>query len=77
MYYLGVFYLVFEYVDHDLMGLLESKLMTLTEMQIASFMKQILLALAYCHSHNFLHRDLKCSNILISNRFLENFLFNF
>uniref|UniRef100_A0A915ES00 Protein kinase domain-containing protein n=1 Tax=Ditylenchus dipsaci TaxID=166011 RepID=A0A915ES00_9BILA len=63
----GAFYLVFEYVDHDLMGLLESQMITLSELQTASFMKQLLLALDYSHSRNFLHRDLKCSNILINN----------
>ena len=24
--------------------------------------------LAYCHERNFLHRDIKCSNILMNNR---------
>ena len=24
--------------------------------------------LAYCHDRNFLHRDIKCSNILMNNR---------
>lgn len=60
------FYLVFEYVDHDLMGLLDSQLVDPSEMQVASLMKQLLLALSYCHMRGFLHRDLKCSNILIS-----------
>lgn len=60
------FYLVFEYVDHDLMGLLDSQLVELSENQVASLMKQLLLALSYCHNRGFLHRDLKCSNILIS-----------
>lgn len=60
------FYLVFEYVDHDLMGLLDSQLVDPSELQVASLMKQLLLALSYCHMRGFLHRDLKCSNILIS-----------
>lgn len=64
----GSFYLVFEYVDHDLMGLLESKLTNFTELQIASLFKQILLGLEYCHKIKFLHRDIKCSNILLNNR---------
>ncbi|CAL1536352.1 unnamed protein product [Lymnaea stagnalis] len=64
----GSFYLVFEYMDHDLMGLLDSGLVTLREEHIASFMKQLLEGLQYCHRKNFLHRDIKCSNILLNNR---------
>lgn len=64
----GSFYLVFEYMDHDLMGLLESGMVTLHEEHIASFMKQLLQGLQYCHKKNFLHRDIKCSNILLNNR---------
>jgi serine/threonine protein kinase len=66
----GSFYLVFEYMDHDLMGLLESGLVTFSEMQIASFTKQLLDGLNYCHQRAFLHRDIKCSNILLNNRFV-------
>ncbi len=64
----GEFYLVFEYMDHDLFGLLDSGLLELNADQIGSFMKQLLEGLHYCHSKNFLHRDIKCSNILINNR---------
>lgn len=64
----GAFYLVFEYMDHDLMGLLESGLVEFNELHIASFMKQLLEGLNYCHRKNFLHRDIKCSNILMNNR---------
>uniref|UniRef100_A0A0B6ZVB5 Protein kinase domain-containing protein n=1 Tax=Arion vulgaris TaxID=1028688 RepID=A0A0B6ZVB5_9EUPU len=64
----GSFYLVFEYMDHDLMGLLDSGLVILSEEHIASFMKQLLEGLQYCHKKNFLHRDIKCSNILLNNR---------
>ncbi|XP_022249725.1 cyclin-dependent kinase 12-like isoform X2 [Limulus polyphemus] len=64
----GAFYLVFEYMDHDLMGLLESGLVEFSEQHIASFMKQLLDGLRYCHRKNFLHRDIKCSNILMNNK---------
>ncbi|XP_013391928.1 cyclin-dependent kinase 12 isoform X3 [Lingula anatina] len=64
----GAFYLVFEYMDHDLMGLLESGLVTFDEVHIASCLKQLLDGLNYCHKRNFLHRDIKCSNILMNNR---------
>ena len=64
----GAFYLVFEYMDHDLMGILESGLVNFTEEHIGSYMKQLLDGLNYCHQRNFLHRDIKCSNILLNNK---------
>ena len=64
----GSFYLVFEFMDHDLMGLLDSGLVEFTEQMNASIMRQLLEGLSYCHRRNFLHRDIKCSNILINNK---------
>ncbi|KAM6966331.1 uncharacterized protein cdk12 [Tautogolabrus adspersus] len=64
----GAFYLVFEYMDHDLMGLLESGLVQFSQEHIRSFMRQLMEGLDYCHKNNFLHRDIKCSNILLNNR---------
>jgi len=66
----GSFYLVFEYMDHDLMGLLESGLVTLGDAHICSLMRQLMEALNFCHENNFLHRDIKGSNILVNNRFV-------
>nr|XP_009859712.1 cyclin-dependent kinase 12 isoform X3 [Ciona intestinalis] len=62
------FYLVFEYMDHDLMGLLESGMVHFNENHIKSFMKQLLDGLNHCHKKGFLHRDIKCSNILLNNK---------
>ncbi|XP_037112376.1 cyclin-dependent kinase 12 [Syngnathus acus] len=64
----GAFYLVFEYMDHDLMGLLESGMVQFSQEHIRSFMRQLMEGLDYCHKNNFLHRDIKCSNILLNNR---------
>lgn len=64
----GAFYLVFEYMDHDLMGLLESGLVQFSHEHIRSFMRQLMEGLDYCHKNNFLHRDIKCSNILLNNK---------
>lgn len=69
----GSFYLVFEYMDHDLMGLLESGMVDFNEILNASIMKQLLDGLSYCHRKNFLHRDIKCSNILMNNRYYSKF----
>ncbi len=39
-----------------------------TEKDAAQIIKQVLSAIAYCHSQNVCHRDLKPENILIDNR---------
>ena len=49
------------------MGVLESGLVTLNEDHIKLFMYQLMDGLNYCHKKNFLHRDIKCSNILLNN----------
>ncbi|KAK0179197.1 hypothetical protein PV327_008011 [Microctonus hyperodae] len=64
----GSFYLVFEYMDHDLMGLLESGMVDFNEMNNASIMKQLLDGLNYCHAKNFLHRSSDSCGQLIKER---------
>lgn len=58
-------YLIFEYLDHDLKKFMNSQHSPLPSMTVKSYVYQILSALAYCHSHRVLHRDLKPQNILI------------
>ncbi|XP_074268653.1 protein IMPAIRED IN BABA-INDUCED STERILITY 1-like [Silene latifolia] len=60
-------YLVFDYMEHDLAGLLSCPQVTFTEAQIKCFMQQILYALDYCHQRGVMHRDIKTSNILLNN----------
>jgi len=55
-------------MDHDLMGLLESDLVEFNEHHNQSIMVQLLRGLKYCHEKNFLHRDIKGSNILMNNK---------
>lgn len=62
---------MFEYLDHDLMGILESQFVEFSDDQISSLMKQLVSGLEYCHSIGFLHRDIKCSNILLNNKYVH------
>ncbi|CAN6335795.1 unnamed protein product [Urochloa humidicola] len=58
-------YLVFEYMDHDLAGLVATPGLKLTEPQIKCFVQQLLHGLDHCHKNGVLHRDIKGSNLLI------------
>jgi len=60
-------YMVFEYLDHDLAGLLDSPEVTLTEAHTKCYMKQLLNGVHYMHRNKILHRDIKGSNLLINN----------
>jgi cyclin-dependent kinase 12/13 len=57
--------MVFEYIEHDLAGLLDAKL-PFSESEVKSIIHQLLEALFHCHAQNILHRDLKASNLLIT-----------
>lgn len=60
-------YLVLEYMEHDLTGIASEPGVKFTEPQIKCYMHQLLSALEYCHSRGVLHRDVKCSNLLLDN----------
>ncbi|XP_051145486.1 probable serine/threonine-protein kinase At1g09600 [Andrographis paniculata] len=62
----GNLYLVFEYMEHDLSGLLASPIVKFTEPQIKCFVQQLFRGLEHCHSQGVLHRDIKGSNLLIN-----------
>ncbi|KAG8051225.1 hypothetical protein GUJ93_ZPchr0009g1054 [Zizania palustris] len=60
-------YLVFEYMEHDLSGLIATPGLKLTDPQIKCFVQQLLHGLDHCHRNGVLHRDIKGSNLLIDN----------
>eukprot|EP01125_Pyxidicula_operculata_P007410 TRINITY_DN251_c1_g2_i1.p1 TRINITY_DN251_c1_g2~~TRINITY_DN251_c1_g2_i1.p1 ORF type:complete len:840 (+),score=194.96 TRINITY_DN251_c1_g2_i1:24-2543(+) len=62
-------YLVFDYVDHDMSGLLDSpeRFTVFSVDHVKCLFKQLLLGLNYLHQNNVMHRDLKAANVLIGN----------
>ncbi|GBE87337.1 Pkinase-domain-containing protein [Sparassis crispa] len=64
----GSVYMVFEYMDHDLTGVLSQTQFTFSPAHLKSFCRQMLAGLAYLHHKGVIHRDIKGSNILINNR---------
>ncbi|CAI9106655.1 OLC1v1005858C1 [Oldenlandia corymbosa var. corymbosa] len=60
-------YMVFEYMDHDLTGLLDRPGIRFSVPQVKCYMRQLLTGVHYCHANRVLHRDIKSSNLLIDN----------
>ncbi|ESN92963.1 hypothetical protein HELRODRAFT_108190 [Helobdella robusta] len=60
------FYLVFEFCEHDLAGLLANPNVVFSLSHIKCVMNQILNGLFYIHCNLVLHRDLKAANILVT-----------
>lgn len=61
-------YLVMEFVEHDLKTLLTTMRTVFLPSEIKTLMRQLLSAVAFMHSRWIVHRDLKTSNLLMSNR---------
>jgi serine/threonine protein kinase len=64
---IGDVFMVFEYVDYDLSGVLKARhYFDLSPDLIKSFSHQLLTGVEYLHSKGILHRDIKGANLLIS-----------
>lgn len=62
----STFYLVFDFCEHDLAGLLSNVNVKFSLGEIKMVMKQLLNGLYFIHSNKILHRDMKAANILIT-----------
>lgn len=59
-------FMIFEYLSHDLTGLLNHPSFTLTSAHKKHLAKQLFEGLDYLHKRGVLHRDIKAANILVS-----------
>ncbi|KAH8652387.1 kinase-like domain-containing protein [Xylariales sp. PMI_506] len=60
-------FMVFEYLSHDLTGLLNHPSFKLDPAQKKHLAKQLFEGLDYLHTRGVLHRDIKAANILVSS----------
>lgn len=61
-------YLVFEYVDKNLLEVLEEQPSGLDPEVVRAYIYQLVLAIHWCHSNSVIHRDIKPENLLINLR---------
>jgi len=60
--------MVFQYMDHDLTGVLSQTQFMFNDAQLKSLCHQMLAGLSYLHHKGVIHRDIKGSNILVNSR---------
>lgn len=65
----GIVYLVFEFVENNLLEVLEKTPSGLQPSAIRKIMYQLLKGLEYLHGLDIVHRDIKPENLLISSKF--------
>lgn len=61
-------FMVFEYLEFDLTGVLETPEIRLNQDHIKSWSQQLLQGVHYMHTNKVIHRDLKASNLLINRK---------
>jgi len=61
-------YLVFEYLEKNLLEILEENPNGLELENVKGFIYQLLKAIEYCHRNNVIHRDIKPENLLIKTK---------
>ncbi|KAF2747308.1 Pkinase-domain-containing protein [Sporormia fimetaria CBS 119925] len=64
----GPIYLVLEFVEHDLRDLMNHMPEPFVASEIKTLFRQLVTAVDFLHTNHIMHRDLKTSNILLSNR---------
>jgi len=60
--------MVFEYMEYDLTGILDTPEIRFTQDHIKSWSKQLLHGAHYIHRNKVIHRDLKAANLLINKK---------
>ncbi|XP_041861374.1 cyclin-dependent kinase-like 5 isoform X2 [Melanotaenia boesemani] len=63
----GKLYLVFEYVEKNMLELLEELPTGVPTEKARSYIFQLIKAIHWCHKHDIVHRDIKPENLLISS----------
>ena len=62
----GKLYLVFEYVEKNLLEILEQQPGGLPPELVRKYIYQLCRAINWCHEHDVVHRDIKPENLLIN-----------
>jgi cell division cycle 2-like protein len=65
---MGSIFLVLDFLEHDLKTLLEDMSEPFLTSEIKTLLTQLVSGVSYLHDNWILHRDLKTSNLLLSNR---------